>query len=53
MNALTRLAPRIVTVEEPEPVPMDTSLSGVVVAIVLWLALHFGLAISWLSAGSV
>jgi hypothetical protein len=53
MNALTRIDTRIIQPEEAEPVAMDTPLYGVVAAIALWLMLHVGLAISWLTAGSV
>lgn len=53
MNALTRIDTRVLHAENPEPVPMDTSLFGVVAAIALWLALHLGIAISWLTAGSL
>lgn len=53
MNALTRIDTRLIEAEETEPVSMDTSLYGVIAAIALWLLLHFGLAISWLSAGRI
>jgi hypothetical protein len=53
MNALTRIETRIIQPEAAEPVPMDTSLYGVVAAISLWLLLHVAIAISWLTAGSV
>lgn len=53
MNALTRIDTRVVHVEDTAPVAMDTSLYGVVAAIALWVSLHFGIAIAWLTAGRV
>ncbi len=52
MNALTRIPPLELEVADA-PVAIDLSLSGVIVAVVLWLLLHAALIISWLSAGTV
>ncbi|MDP2274384.1 MAG: hypothetical protein Q8K32_26805 [Archangium sp.] len=52
MNALTRTQPLQLEVGDV-PVAIDLSLSGVIVAVVLWLLLHAAIIVSWLSAGTV
>lgn len=52
MNALTRTQPLQLEVGDV-PVAIELSLSGVIVAVVLWLLLHAAIIVSWLSAGTV